>query len=60
MEDRPGEPSRAPRWRKTVEEEAKEVVPEAVLDPEGESVAARPPPGGHSPFIGFAAGIMSG
>ncbi|KAL1411994.1 hypothetical protein Q8F55_002989 [Vanrija albida] len=36
------------------------IVPEAVLDPEGESVFPEKPEKGHSPFIGFAAGILSG
>lgn len=36
------------------------IVPEAVLDPEGESIFPEKPEKGHSPFIGFAAGILSG
>lgn len=41
-------------------DEARLVQPEAVLDPEGESIAATPPAKGHSPFAGFAAGLLSG
>lgn len=41
-------------------DEARRIVPEAVLDPEGESIAATPPAKGHSPFVGFAAGLLSG
>ncbi|CAK9787390.1 mitochondrial carrier protein [Cutaneotrichosporon oleaginosum] len=37
---------------------SRDVVPEAVLDDMGESVA--PAPKQHSPFVGFAAGILSG
>lgn len=39
-------------------DEARLIVPEPVLDPEGESVT--PAPSSHSPFVGFAAGILSG
>lgn len=35
-----------------------EVHPEAVLDAMGESVAPEKP--AHSPFVGFAAGLLSG
>jgi hypothetical protein len=35
---------------------AGDITPEAVLDPEGKSIA----PAGHAPFVGFAAGILSG
>jgi len=35
-----------------------EIESEVVLDPEGESIAAVPKQ--HSPFVGFAAGLLSG
>ncbi len=37
---------------------SRDIVPEAVLDDMGESVA--PAPKQHAPFVGFAAGILSG
>lgn len=37
---------------------SRDIVPEMVLDEIGESVA--PAPKQHSPFVGFAAGILSG
>lgn len=46
--------------RDQIREQAREVVPEEVLDPLGESVMAAEPAKGHSPFIGFAAGLLSG